>query len=94
MMTDEEFRTHSVAQIKYNRKIIGLLRQANDNLQQFQTIMEESPQKSKLSVVKELQLSVQEEIEKDRRFNEKLLESASLMNSSHRKNGGTNTTLM
>jgi len=51
----------------YNRKIIQLLKAANENLHQYQIIMEESPMKSKKAVVKDLKAGLKEELANDRR---------------------------
>jgi len=49
-----ETRTH----LKYNRKVISMLKQANVNLKQFKNIVYDSPSKSKMDVVKDLNKGV------------------------------------
>mmetsp|Transcript_38994 Transcript_38994/g.59329 ORF Transcript_38994/g.59329 Transcript_38994/m.59329 type:complete len:83 (+) Transcript_38994:1065-1313(+) len=54
ILSEADIKNHSSAQIKFNKKVITMLRAANENLQQYTKIMEESPIKSKGSVVREL----------------------------------------
>ena len=50
-----ETRSH----LKYNRKVISMLKQANVNLKQYKKIVNDSPSKPKMEVVKELHKGVE-----------------------------------